>query len=104
MKLENAVYWELRRRGHELYYYSDKGECDFIVRQGNTITQAYQVTVSLADLKTRKREIDGIIEAVDACRLPEGCIITLDESEDIRLPNERHIHVIPYYRWVLSQN
>ncbi|MCE5205055.1 MAG: ATP-binding protein [Porphyromonadaceae bacterium] len=28
--LENAVYLHLRRQGHEIYYFKNKGECDFI--------------------------------------------------------------------------
>jgi len=80
-KLENLVFIELKRRGYELFYHADKKECDLIVRQGYRITQAYQVTVSLTDEKTRKREITGLQEAMLAYNLPEGHIITMDEKE-----------------------
>lgn len=100
-KLENDVYIELRRRGKELFYYNEKGECDFIVRQARSITQAYQVTVTMKDPKTREREVNGLTEAMDAFGLQEGYIITLEDNEDIRVDNDRVIHVIPYYRWVL---
>ena len=65
-KLENAVYVELRRREKEIFYFHDKGECDFVIREGKDIVAAYQVTVSLKDEKTRKRVEDGLKAAMDA--------------------------------------
>ena len=100
-RLENAVYIELRRRGHELFYYSNGAECDFIIREGKDIVAAYQVTVSMDAPKTRQREIYGLKAAMDAFGLREGIIVTKDTSEDITLDDGRHVHVMPYYRWVL---
>ena len=70
VKLENAVFIELLRRGYDLFYHADKKECDFVVREGVRITQAYQVTVKMDDEKTRKREIEGLQEAME--RLDEA--------------------------------
>ena len=102
-KLENAVYIELRRRDAELFYYNDNVECDFIVRDMAKITAAYQVTVSLKDLETRKRELNGLISAMDAFGLKEGFIITLDEIDEIEVDDDRLIHVLPYFRWCLEK-
>ena len=102
LKLENAVYTELRRREQEVFYYSDKQECDFIVRHGMQIVAAYQVTASMQNPETRVREETGLIAAMDAFGLTEGYIITLDETEERRIPDGRIIHVLPYYRWVLT--
>ncbi|MDO5341639.1 MAG: ATP-binding protein [Bacteroidia bacterium] len=103
-KLENAVYIELRRRDAKIFYYYDNVECDFIVRDMAKITAAYQVTVSLKDLETRKRELNGLISAMDAFGLKEGFIITLDEIEEIAVDDDRLIHVLPYYRWCLEKS
>ena len=102
-RLENAVYVELRRREQEAFYYHDKQECDFVVRENAHITKAYQVTTSLADTDTRQREINGLVAAMDAFDLKEGVIITLDETEELTLDNGR-IYVIPFYRWVFEEN
>ena len=102
LKLENAVYAELRRREQEVFYYSDKQECDFIVRHGMQIVAAYQVTASMQNPETRVREEKGLIAAMDAFGLTEGYIITLDETGERRLPDGRIIRVLPYYRWVLT--
>lgn len=100
-KLENIVFIELKRRGYDLFYHSDKKECDFIVRQEAGITQAYQVTVSLSDTKTRKREISGLQEAMSAYGLSEGYIITIDEKETIQV-DEGVIHIVPAWEWMLT--
>lgn len=100
-KLENIVFIELKRRGYDLFYHSDKKECDFIVRQEAEITQAYQVTVSLSDTKTRKREISGLQEAMSAYGLSEGYIITMDEKETLQV-DEGVIHIVPAWEWMLT--
>ena len=101
-KLENAVYVELRRREKEIFYFHDKGECDFVIREGKDIVVAYQVTVSLKDEETRKREVDGLKAAMDAFGLMEGYIITKDETEEQKLADGRVVHVVPFYRWIIN--
>lgn len=101
-KLENAVYIELRRRNMELFYFCDGNECDFIVRNNGSIVQAYQVTVSLKDPETRKREEEGLSAAMKAFGLREGTIITLDETEEKTLPDGLTLHVMPFYRWCME--
>lgn len=101
-KLENAVYVELRRREKEVFYFQDKGECDFVIREGNDIVAAYQVSASLSDGETRKREVEGVKAAMDAFGLAEGYIITKDESEELTLADGRAVHIIPFYRWVIN--
>lgn len=100
-KLENIVFLELKRRGYDLFYHSDKKECDFIVRQEAGITQAYQVTASVSDTKTRKREISGLQEAMSTYGLSEGYIITIDEKETIQV-DEGVIHIVSAWEWMLT--
>lgn len=101
VKLENAVFIELMRRGCDLFYHADKKECDFVVREGVKITQAYQVTVKMDDEKTRKREIEGLQEAMDAYKLSEGYIITMDEKEELTVDG-KVIHIVPAWEWMLK--
>lgn len=100
--LENAVYIELRRRGYELFYYSNGAKCDFLIRRGADIIAAYQVTVAMDDPKTRQREISGLKAAMDAFDLREGVIITKDTNEDIALDDGRTIRAVAFFRWVLG--
>lgn len=99
-RLENAVYIELRRRGKELFYHNDGNECDFIVREGLRITEAYQVCVSMQEEKTRQRELEGIRSAMKAYSLSEGYIITREETEDVKV-EEGVVHLMSFARWIL---
>lgn len=98
--LENAVYIELKRRGYSIYYHRDKKECDFLIKQGTRITQAIQVTETL-NMKTKDREIDGLVEAMKYHRLSGGAIITFDQEEEFKIKN-RLIKIIPIWKWLLG--
>lgn len=97
--LENLVFMELKKRGSDLYYHKGRYECDFLIRSGRAIQQAVQVTQSLQDDRTKKREIRGLCEAMDAHGLREGTIITEAESEELNVDG-RMIHVVPIYEWL----
>jgi len=99
--LENIVFIELKRRGHELFYHKVKKECDFIIREKSRITQAIQVTTSLDDHKTKERETAGLLEAMDTHDLKEGLILTENEKYDIDA-GDRMIKVLPVYEWLLK--
>lgn len=102
--LENIVCVELLRQGKEIYYHADTQECDFIIREGNQIVQSFQVTVSLNDPRTREREMKGVLSAMDAYKLKEGYIITLEEYEEVTIDDERCIHVLPVWKWLLEKH
>ncbi|TGC06765.1 ATP-binding protein [Methanolobus halotolerans] len=74
--LENNVFMELKRRSQEVYYHRDKKECDFVIREGYRIREAIQVTKSMEDPDTMKRELDGLLEAMKTYDLQEGLILT----------------------------
>ena len=101
ISLENLVFIELKRRGCDIFYSSGKKECDFVVRQGNRIVEAYQVTLSMADLKTREREISGIKEAMETFNLTDGYVLTMEEKETITAACGT-INVLPVWEWLLQ--
>jgi len=80
--LENIVFLELKRRDEEIYYYkTTKGlEIDFLVpRKG--YTQLIQVSATLENEETRKRELRVFKEAQRELRGESKCmLITLDSS------------------------
>ena len=101
-KLENMVFIELKRRGYDVFYHADKKECDFMVREGMSIKEAYQVTIAMNGEKTRKREIAGLAEAMDAYGLTEGYILTMEEKEDLQIDGKT-IHILPTWEWMLGK-
>jgi len=98
--LENVVFLELKRRGKEVFYHKVARECDFLIREGRTITQAIQVTRGLARLN-RERELAGLREAMAAHRLKEGLILTEDQSDELAQRGQR-IRIMPVYQWLLE--
>lgn len=103
-KLENTVFLQLYRQRlplDRIFYYQDKGECDFVVQHGTEIEKLIQVTWSMKDDETRRREINGLKEASDVTGCRNLYIVTADESEEIVVDEGRTIHVVPAWRWLL---
>lgn len=105
-KLENTVFLQLYRKRtpvDRIFYYQGKGECDFVVQRGVEINRLIQVTWNMDDEETRRREIDGLIEASEATGCTNLLIITADTTEEIRLDNSLTIYVLPAWRWLLDK-
>lgn len=102
-RLENLVFIELVRRGAEIYYNAKKNECDFIIKEGLKITKAIQVCSILDNAVTKKREVDGLIEALKEYKLKEGLILTLDKEEEFVLEDKKII-IKPVWKWLLEKN
>ncbi|MEA3323811.1 MAG: ATP-binding protein [Euryarchaeota archaeon] len=99
--LENLVCTALRRVNKEIYYHKGNYECDFLLRDGLKVTSALQVTLSLQDDATRKREIRGLLEAMKAHNLDKGTIISEKES-DVLAMGDKTIRIEPIYKWLMS--
>lgn len=105
-KLENTVFLQLYRNRtpvDQIYYYQGKGECDFVVQRGTVIDQLIQVTWDMTDEETRRREINGLVEASETTGCRNLLIITADQQEKIDFDNGISIHVIPAWRWLLNK-
>lgn len=100
--LENLVFIELKRRGWDVYYYADKKECDFVVRKGLHISDAYQVTLKMDSPQTREREIAGVREAMQAYSLSKGYILTFEGKETINFDDGTIVEVVPVWEWILQ--
>ena len=122
--LENAVFIELQRRGKEVYYFSGRNECDFLVKENLDITEAIQVTAEL-NAQNFDREMDGLTEAMKKFNIPKGTLIVLQESmspvqqqinrnKKVQPPADfqtsspqiqfpKGVTVIPAHEWLLSE-
>ncbi|HIH42432.1 TPA: ATP-binding protein [Candidatus Woesearchaeota archaeon] len=98
--LENLVFIELKRNDKEVYYYSDKGECDFVIKEGIKIKEAIQVCYELND-ENREREINGLIGALDKFNLNEGLILTFNQDDELKVDGKK-IKVLPVWKWILA--
>jgi len=100
-RLENLVLVELKRRGSEVYYHAQKKECDFLIKEKLRITKAIQVCLNLNNLMTKKREVEGLLEALRAYRLKEGLILTLDQEKEF-ISGGKKIIIKPVWKWLLG--
>ena len=98
--LENLVFIELKRRNKEVYYFSDKGGCDFIIREGIKIKKAIQVCYELND-DNKEREINGVLEAMNKFKLKNGLILVYDQEDELKIKDKK-IKIIPIWKWLLE--
>lgn len=99
--LENAVFLHLRRAGKQVFYYKGRYECDFLVKEKNVITQAIQVCYHLNE-ENKKREIDGLIDALEKFGLQNGLILTFNQ-QDKNKTSGKTITINPVWRWLQQE-
>lgn len=78
--LENMVFLHIRRHFKEIFYFSGKGECDFVVLQKGTVCAAIQVCYDL-NPDNLERELNGINEAMQFFGLKEGVLVTYSQHD-----------------------
>ena len=98
--LENIVFIELKRKGREVYYYSNKNECDFLIKEGTKISEAIQVCFILNE-DNRERELNGLLEAMDKFKLKYAAILTHEQEDEIKVKNKR-IKILPVWKWLMQ--
>ena len=87
--LENQVFIELLRRGYipgkTLFYYRTRNdkEIDFVTRIGSKVEQLIQVCYDMSSGRTRKRELDALVEAAEELRCNNCVVITKDYNEQV---------------------
>lgn len=98
--LENTVFLKLRRQyDQDIYYYktqTDK-EVDFYLSKQKVFIQ---VTQSLSNPTTCKREVQGLLDAMHEVEGSTGLVVTEDEKETISLDGKT-VSVVPVYEWLL---
>ena len=95
-RLENMVFWELRRRHKELFYFNEQGrECDFVVCENNKPVQLIQVCYEL-NQENEKREQQGLFDAMDFFNMSRGVIITFNQ-QDVTMHQGKRIDIIPAF-------
>jgi len=104
---ENIVAIELRRIQKitplvEIYYwknhYGDR-EVDFVVKEGSKVKDLIQVCWDISEEKTKKREIQGLLKAMDELQLQSGLIITQDDEAE-EVINGKKVIFTPLWKWL----
>lgn len=87
---------------NEIFYFRNKQECDFVIRVGTKINEAYQVCYALDDFN-REREIGGLLEVLQKFNLKEGFLITLNQEDELLIEHKKII-IKPAWKWLLNDN
>lgn len=95
--LENLVFLQLRRNYHDIFYFSEKRECDFVVFNKGKAKEIIQSCWEL-NRDNLDREIEGMVEALDFFGSKTGLIITFDQSDKFTI-REKTIIAKPFYEW-----
>ena len=99
--IETVVYQNLRRKfGNNVFYWAGENEIDFVIREGNTITQLWQVVAGgLDDDKILTREVKAFEEAIKVFPNAETFIITKSLPKTSKLP----FHILPLWLFLLNK-
>jgi hypothetical protein len=110
--LENLVAVELKRRalamGTELFFWKnvEQEEVDFVVKQGNRISELIQVCSDATGSLTRQREVRALIKAGNELNCKN--LIVLTENEERAETSEWFgiqgtIRFLPLWKWLLAE-
>jgi uncharacterized protein len=99
-KFENLVFLHLRRKSSEIYYFTEKGECDFVLFKHGKLVELVQVCAEL-NQDNLDRETNGLFEAMSFFNVKTGTIITLNQNDKISR-NNKTIQVIEAYKYFLD--
>ncbi|MDR2086100.1 MAG: ATP-binding protein [Dysgonamonadaceae bacterium] len=98
--LENQVAIKLRQLyGEQVYYLKGKNEIDFYLP---AIQTAIQVSYSIKDFDTRKREIGALIELSKSNFEIKKYLLITKEEEEIITEQGIEIQVIPVLKWLVD--
>jgi len=100
-KFENLVFLHLRRQYTGIYYFHEKGECDFIVHEKGIAPEAVQVCFEL-NRDNLDRELNGLFEAMDSLKIKQGTIVTLKQTDRFE-KNGLFANVVPACKFLESK-
>lgn len=98
--LENIVFNTLNNQFIDVFYFSDKQECDFITLRQKNMHSIIQVTWELNE-KNKERELKGLLSAMDSFKQKTGLILTYDQEDELIIENKK-IVVKPVWKWLLE--
>ncbi len=99
--LENLVFINLRKAYDEVFYFREKKECDFLVKAKGEIKLAVQVCYHLTE-DNRKRELEGLSEALNKFNLDKGLILTYNQEDTLSF-DDKQVSVLPVWKWLLEK-
>jgi predicted AAA+ superfamily ATPase len=98
--LENLVFLTLRQKYKNIFYFQEKNECDFVIKEKDKIIQAVQVCYDLNE-ENQDREINGLLEALEKFNLKQGIILTYKQDDEFKIKGKK-IKVLSVWKWLIE--
>lgn len=98
--LENLVFINLRKKNKDIFYFREKNECDFVIKERTKIREAIQVCYDLNE-ESKEREINGLVEALEKFKLKQGLILTYNQEDELKIKDKK-IKAVPVWKWLLE--
>ncbi len=99
--MENLVFLHLKRQGEELYFDSNGGETDFVVKRGTKIAKRIQVWYDDAENRTiPQRELKGF-QIQDNQGQDADCILVTNDLEDTVEVGSTIVRCVPAAKFFL---
>ena len=99
--LENVVFLHLRHIYSSIFYFREKGECDFVVFKSDQSVVLYQVCLEVHG-ENKDREINGLLEAMDYFNVTEGTVVSLNQTDSLTI-NSKKINIFPAHIFLNSE-
>jgi uncharacterized protein len=99
--LENVVFIHLRRIYSSIFYFKEKGECDFVVFKSDQSVILFQVCLEVHG-ENKDREINGLLEAMDYFKVSEGTIVSFNQTDSLKI-NSKKINIISAHIFLNSE-
>jgi len=101
-KFENIIYMHCRRTNFNIFFYKNKGECDFVLFKKTIAIMAIQVCYIISD-NNFEREVSGLLEAMKEFKLNEGIIISFNQKDEF-VKEGKTIKIIPAHKFLIENS
>jgi len=98
LRFENLVFLHLRRKYNEIFYFKEKGECDFVIFQRGKAIEVLQACYQIDDLNF-EREYSGLVQALKYFKLESGVIVTYNQR-DTFVKDGFTVNMIPAHEYL----
>jgi predicted AAA+ superfamily ATPase len=97
---ENTAFLHLRRKTRDVYYFLQNQEVDFYCRTSDDLC-IVNVSYDINRPGTRKRELNGLFEAMSYFDAKRAWLVTASHEETVDLDGKT-VTILPLWKWLLT--
>lgn len=86
---------------HNIFYFKNGYEIDFVLVSGNTVVELIQVSADISSPRTFNREINALIRGSNELHCNNLTLITLNKDEEYN-SEKNNISITSIINWLLN--